>query len=67
MASINLHGGSLASLALKQAKNLTAAKGLPASKYNKLLVVCKQSRWTRYQKTGILMSDFVKQNYKEAL
>ena len=40
------------------------AKGLPALRYKKMLLVCKESRLTRWEKKGILMSPFVKKHYK---
>ena len=42
----------------------SAAKGLPSQRYKKLLLVCKESRLTRWEKKGILMNPFVEKNYK---
>ena len=66
MASINLSGNKLAST-INSLKNNVFAKGLPAQKYRKLLLVCKESRLTRWQKKGILMSPYVEKHYKKSM
>ena len=43
------------------------AKGLPAMRYKKLLLVCKESRQTRWEKKGIMMSPFVEKHYKKEM
>lgn len=68
MASINLRGTQqhLAS-SLNSFKSNVYAKGLPAQRYKKLLLVGKESRLTRWQKKGILMSPYVEKHYKKSM
>ena len=40
------------------------AKGQAGLRYKKLLIVCKESKLTRFNKTGKKMSAYMEQNYK---
>ena len=52
---------------LVRAFHSAPAKGQPAMRYKKLLLVCKESRQTRWEKKGILMSPFVEKHYKKEM
>ena len=43
------------------------AKGVSALRYKKLLLVCKESKLTRFQNKGIIMSDYIEKNYKQSM
>ena len=68
----NLGLGGVAASVARQTKSALSrgnkfappTKGLPAQRFKKLLLVCKQSRLTRWEQKGILMSPFVEKNYK---
>jgi hypothetical protein len=63
MASINL--ASLAQVARQS--QVVPAKGLAGQKYKKLLLVCKESKLTRFQKKGVLMTPYVEKHYKASM
>ena len=52
---------------LVRAFHSAPAKGLPAMRFKKLLLVCKESRLTRWEKKGVMMSPFVEKNFKNEM
>ena len=69
MASINLAGSGASAFLNRAASkaNSFGAKGASALRYKKLLLVCKDSKLTRFRKKGIDMSPYVEKHYKASM
>jgi len=66
MATIKL--GNALTNGLKSSQSAQQfSKGVSALRYKKLLLVCKESKLTRFQNKGIAMSEYIKKNYKQSM